>query len=83
MRKFINENNLEFKIGSRNSTIVILIGYSQHLNWTKEQLEKELEKEIQEDLFLKEEINRLWSYCQAKNYKSYWVTEEAKKAYNL
>lgn len=83
MRKFINENNISFEEGNRNSSVVICIGYAQHLGWTKDQLETILDDEIEEDSFIQDEITRLWDYCKAKNYKTFWSTDEAKKQYNF
>ena len=49
MREFINNNDLSFDKGSRNTTIVTLIGYAQHLGWSQEALEEELLTEIEEE----------------------------------
>ena len=78
IKNFIIENNLDFTQGSRNSTCTTLIGYSQHLGLSKEQLKEELKDQILEDSFIKEEIDRLWNYCKDRNYKAFWSSEEAK-----
>lgn len=83
VRKFIDKNKLTFEEGSRNSTMVTLIGFSQHLDWAKSDLETELEEEINEDPFLQDELDRLWGYCSTNNYKSYWSKPEAKKAWKF
>ena len=49
IRKFIEENDLSFEKGSRNSTMVTLMGYAQHLGLSKEELEEELSDEIDND----------------------------------
>jgi hypothetical protein len=83
LRNFINENNLYFDEGSRNSTIVVLIGFSQHLDLSQSDLEDELALEIENDYFIQEEIDRLWQYCANRNYKNYWSTPEAKNKYKF
>jgi len=81
--QFIKNNNLEFEEGTRNSTIIILIGYSQYLEMNQEELEEELEDIIIEDNFVKEEIERLWDYCKIKKYKDFWKTGTAKDQYKF
>jgi len=81
MRKFIEDNNITFEEGERNSSIVILIGYAQHLGLSKDKLKEELSKEIVNDSFLGQEIDRLYRYCEDRKYKKFWTTAAAKKAY--
>lgn len=83
LRKFIDENNLYFDEGSRNSTIVVIIGFSQHLGLSLTDVETELKKEIDDDYFIQEELDRLWQYCDNRNYKNYWSTPEAKNKYKF
>lgn len=83
LRNFINENNLYFDEGSRNSTIVVLIGFSQHLGLSLTDVETELQSEIDDDYFIQEELDRLWQYCANRNYKNYWSTPEAKNKYKF
>lgn len=83
VRKFIDKNKLTFEEGSRNSTIVTLIGFSQYLDWNKSDLETELEVEISYDGFIQDELDRLWEYCASNNYKNYWSKPEAKKAWKF
>jgi len=83
IRNFINENNLSFEPGSRNSTCVTLIGYSQHLGLSKEDLEEELSNEIDNDDVIQDEINERWEYCSYNNYKKYWTTTQAKKDWSF
>lgn len=83
IRDFINENNLDFTEGSRNSTCVILIGYAQHKKLNLPQFREELKKEIKADKFIGEEIDRLWSYCKDRNYRSWWSSEDAKLQYSF
>lgn len=78
MRDFINENSISFEPGSRNTSIVTLIGYSQFKGFDKHALKEELATEIKKDSFISEEIDRLFDYCKAKNYKNYWKTKAAK-----
>ena len=81
IKNFIEENNISFAQGERNTSVVTLIGYAQYLGLTKEELKLELSKEIIEDSFIKEEINRLWDYCKARSYRTYWNTPDAKNRY--
>jgi len=83
LRKFINENELSFDYGNRNSTVTTIIGFSQHLGLDLEDVETELEKEIDDDYFIQEELDRLWQYCANRNYKNYWSTPEAKNEYGF
>ena len=83
MRDFINENSISFEPGSRNSSIVTLIGYAQHLGLSQSALEEELADQIAEDSFIQEEIDRLWDYCKVKNYKNYWSSKEAGEQYTF
>ena len=46
IRKFIQDNDLSFEPGSRNSTMVTLMGYAQHLGLSKDELEEELKEEM-------------------------------------
>jgi hypothetical protein len=81
--KFITDNKLSFAKGSRNTTVTTLIGYSQHLDLTKSELEAALSKEIAADSFIKEEIDRLWVYCSRNNYAAYWSKPEASKKWKF
>lgn len=83
IKEFIKENNLSFEEGNRNTTVVILIGYAQHLGLTEEKLDEELQEQYDEDYFIAEEVTRLFDYCKARNYKNYWSTAAAKKAYKF
>ena len=83
MRKFITDNDISFEPGSRNSSVVTLIGYAQHLGMMQRQLEDELEQEIDNDSFIQEEIDRLWDYCKASNYKKWWTTKQANAQYKF
>jgi len=81
IRNFINENNLSFEPGYRNSTCVTLIGYSQHLGLSKEDLEEELSNEIDNDGVIQDELDERWGYCERNNYKKYWTSDVAKTQY--
>ncbi len=83
IRNFITENKITFNPGERNSSIVTLIGFTQFKGLDIEDLEDALEEEIIQDSFISEEIDRLWDYCKAKNYKDFWVKEQAKLQYTF
>lgn len=81
MRKFIIDNDISFKEGNRNLSVTILIGYAQFLGLSKSNLIEELHDEISNDPFISKEIERLWDYLKAKNYKSFWLKSEAHDQY--
>lgn len=83
IKEFITNNNLSLEEGSRNSSLVCIIGYAQHLGLTEGQLIEELDKEINEDSFIGEEIARLFDYCKTRKYKNYWTTPDAKSKYKF
>ncbi len=83
IREFIDNNKLSFEEGNRNTTVVVLIGYAQHLGLTEEELDEELDKEYKEDWFIAEEVARLFDYCKNRNYKHFWSTPKAKELYKF
>jgi len=83
IEKFIKENRLSFKEGTRNTTVVTLVGYAQHIGVSKSGLLNSLSKQVEKDNFIKQEVNRLWSYCEGAGYKNYWTTKEASKKYKF
>jgi len=83
MRDFINENSISFEPGSRNTSITTLIGYAQFKGFDKRTLKEELATEIKKDSFISEEIDRLFDYCKARNYKNFWKTAHAKEQYKF
>jgi len=83
IKNFIEENNISFAEGERNTSVVTLIGYAQHLKLTKSEFRGELAQEIKDDMFIGEEIERLWDYCVTKKYKNFWKKQEAKLQYTF
>ena len=83
IKKFITDNEITFNEGERNSSTVVMIGYAQARGLTKTKLKSELSKEIKSDKFIGEEVERLWKYCEANNYKAFWNKPEAKKLYKF
>ena len=83
IKSFIKKNKLSFDEGSRNSTVVTLIGYSQHLGLDKVILLECLSDTIENDNFIETEIDRLWDYCNSRNYKKYWDLPTAKKSWKF
>lgn len=83
IRQFIEDNTLSFEEGERNANIIVLIGYSQFLKLSKEDLEEELQEEIDNDGVIQDEIDRLWSYASSNNYAKYWKTKQAKKDWSF
>ena len=72
IREFIERENLSFEKGSRNTTVVTLIGWCQFNKINRLDLIHELQTEINNDDFIENEINRLWKYCIKNNYGGYW-----------
>lgn len=83
IKEFITNNNLSLEEGSRNSSLVCIIGYAQHLGLTEKQLQEELKDESIKDGFIYEEIARLFDYCKTRKYKNYWTTPDAKSKYKF
>lgn len=83
IREFIDNNKMSFRKGKRNTTVTTLVGYAQHLGVSQTELNKELKPEIRKDIFIQQEVDRLWNYCSRNSYKSYWNTSEAKKEYKF
>lgn len=83
IRKFIQDNNLSFEEGSRNSSVVTIIGYAQFKGLDKLDVEHGLQDEIKADSFILDELNRLFDYCKVRNYKNYWTTPEATRIYKF
>ena len=83
IRTFIEENNIGFGEGERNTNVVTLIGFAQYGGVDKATFRKELSSEIRKDKFIGEEIERLWDYCKARNYAKFWKTKLAKAQYTF
>lgn len=83
IKDFIKKNKISFEEGQRNTSVVKLVGYSQHLGITKNKLKAEVVDEIDKDNFIEQEIDRLWDYCNTNNYKAFWKTKEAKEKYEF
>lgn len=83
IKNFIEENNISFAEGERNTSVVTLIGYAQHLGLSQSALEEELSDQIIADSFIGEEIERLWDYCITNKYKNFWKKQEAKLQYTF
>jgi len=83
IKEFIENNGLSFEKGNRNTTVVTLVGYAQHLNITENKLKAEIVDQIDNDSFIGEEISRIWDFCKNKNYKDFWSTPKAKELYKF
>jgi len=82
--KFIKDNNISLVGGSQgNSDLVTLIGYTQHLDLTDSDLKTAVQKQIDKDSSIEDEIDRLWMYCKSKNYAAWWNRPEAKNIYKF
>ena len=83
IREFIENNEVSFEPGNRNSTVVTLMGYAQHLGLSKDELESELSDEIEADTIIQDEIDERWNYCASNNYDKYWKTDVAKTTWTF
>lgn len=83
IREFIKNNEISFDKGMRNSSVTTLIGFAQHLRLSKDGLKDELDDEIENDSFIEEEIDRLYTYCERNNYKDFWSTKASVKQYKF
>jgi type I restriction-modification system DNA methylase subunit len=80
---FVNDNNISFTEGSRNTSCTIIIGYALHLGLSQTDLEAELQPEIKKDGFILDELNILFAYFSSRNYGKFWSSKAAKKQYKF
>lgn len=84
IKDFIENNNLTFEPGRRNSDSCILSGYALHLGMKNaNKLESLIEKYCENSEDFQEEFNRVYNYASQNNYGKFWTTEEARKEYKF
>jgi hypothetical protein len=81
LREFIKINNIKFDEGVRNSSLTTTIGYSLYLGLTQEQIQEALNDEITTDVFILQELIRIFPYAKNHNYGKWWKSKEATKQY--
>jgi len=86
LKKFINENNLDFHGGdsSVNSDSCILSGYGLHIGVEDiDELEEAIDQAVVDPRMYYDELVRVFNYAIANDYGVYWVTEQAKRIYKF
>ena len=83
LKTFIENNNLTFLEGTRNSDSVVICGYGLHINATEDEILDVVTKLDDVDVNIDDEISRVYRYAKANNYQNYWNTPEAKKQYTF
>ena len=82
LRKFMDDNKLDFPSGGRNANLVTLIGYGLYIGATIEDYKTAMPTgELSEDVA--KELERLYTYCKSRNYGIWWETESNRLAYKL
>ena len=80
--KFIDENDLDFPSGGRNANLVALIGYGLYIGADVQDCKTAIpEGELTEDVA--KELERLYTYCESRNYSKWWENESNRNTYNL
>ena len=79
LNKFVDENNLEFTVGRRNSDLTVLCGYALYLESegkykedTKFYLIKFLHSLPHSDSELMEELDKVYKYANEHHYETWW-----------
>ena len=79
--KFIENNNLTFYPGGRNSNIVSLCGFACAIKATSEQCIEAIRTCPDWEAIDESEIERIYDYADSNMYKHYWNSVGAKKSY--
>ena len=77
IENFIKNNELVFKDGHRNVSLVIICGYSLYKNIPL----NDLINFFKNDERTLKELKRVYDYAKDNNYDKFWKTEKAKKQY--
>lgn len=88
LKTFIQDNNLSFEEGQRNTNATILCGYALFIGVDDVELIEEAVEEcfgmrIWSDSELQDEILRVYNYGKHHNYGKWWEKEENRKTYKL
>lgn len=83
IENFIKNNKLKFTKGRRNSDLVIICGYAQHLDATLDDLHDVLHSYYSEDSELEDEAIRVWVYAEDNDYYKWWRKPANTKEYVL
>jgi hypothetical protein len=85
IEKFIDENNLSFEEGRRNSDSTILSGFALYVGLkTLPTLKLAVENRCDDrEWGWEEELERVFEYAKDNNYELYWASEDAKDRYTF
>jgi len=86
LKKFIEENNLDFDGGdsSVNSDSCILSGYGLHIGVEHiDELEEAIDQAVVDPGMYYHELVRVFNFAEINDYGSYWVGKEAKTIYKF
>lgn len=82
LQKFIEDNNLSFQEGQRNTSTVILCGFSLYNEISIQEIHNAInDKEFSSELT--QELKRVYEYAKRNNYREYWNSEDAKTRYKF
>lgn len=84
LKKFIKDNNLTFKEGTRNHDSTILSGYALHLGTqSMTDVMQCIEEVCPDSVNYREEFIPVFTFAKQKGYGSWWAHEDNRKAYKL
>lgn len=78
LKKFIQDNKLEFKPGNRNTPLVALCGFAIYKGFDNQTCIDSIEN-IDEETEV--ELLRVYDYAHKNNYGEFWKSKQAKKEY--
>lgn len=82
LNKFIEDNNIEFSSGNRNTPSVILSGFALFIGYkTITNLLKDIDSHLDADDM--KELTRVFEYANTNHYGEFWKTEEAQAQYTF
>lgn len=81
IEKFIEDNDLTFEEGSRNTHSVPLAGYACYLNILTPGMILDVLNEVIVDFDYDKEFGEVFKYAKANNYGNFWTTSAAEKEY--
>ena len=83
LKKFIKDNGLTFKEGTRNGDSVVLSGYALHLGMTMIDVMQCIEATCPDATNYKEEFIPVFEFATKKEYGSWWAYEDNRKNFKI
>lgn len=83
LKKFIKDNNLTFKEGSRNQDSTIVAGYALHLQMNMTEAMQCIEEVCPNSSNYREEFIPVFEFANKKGYGSWWAYEDNRKSFIL